>query len=278
LLASVPAHSDIFAGNRARGRIALSVAADDEGSRRQRVHEAGALRVRFPNVTDKGTLDAVIVNTAGGMTGGDRFDIDVAVGAGARLTVTTAAAEKVYRSLGPDTRIDVKLDVGAGAALAWLPQETILFDRVRLRRSIEVGLAPGASLLLAEGVVFGRSAMGETITDGHFSDRWRVRVGGALVFAESLRLDGAIAQKLAARAVAGAGIAIASVLKVPADEKAVAAVRALEKGFAGEVGVSAWNGLAVARLVAPDGAALHHDLIGVLTAFGDVPLPRLWLN
>jgi urease accessory protein len=120
--------------------------------------------------------------------------------------------------------------------------------------------------------------MGETVTDGHFSDRWRVRVGGALVFAESLRLDGAIAQKLAARAVAGAGIAIASVLKVPADEKAVAAVRALEKGFAGEVGVSAWNGLAVARLVAPDGAALHHDLISVLTALGDVPLPRLWLN
>ncbi len=274
----MPAHSDIFAGNRARGRIALSVAADDEGSRRQRVHEAGALRVRFPNAADKGTLDAVIVNTAGGMTGGDRFDIDVAVGAGARLTVTTAAAEKVYRSLGPDTRIDVKLDVGAGAALAWLPQETILFDRVRLRRSIEVELAPGASLLLAEGVVFGRSAMGETVAQGHFSDRWRVRVGGVLVFAESLRLDGAIAQKLAARAVAGAGVAIASVLKVPADEQAVAAVRALEKDFAGEVGVSAWNGLAVARLVAPDGAALHHDLVSVLTALGDVPLPRLWLN
>jgi urease accessory protein len=278
LLASVPGHSEIFAGNRALGRIALSVAADDETTRRQRVHEAGALRVRFPNAASKGTLDAVIVNTAGGMTGGDRFDIGVAVGAGARLTVTTAAAEKVYRSLGPDTRISVKLDVGAGAALAWLPQETILFDQVRLRRSIEVELAPDASLLLAEGVVFGRSAMGETVMHGHFSDRWRLRVGGALVFAESLRLDGAIAQRLAERAVAGAGVAIASVLKLPGDEKAVAAVRAMEKDFAGEVGVSAWNGLAVARLVAPDGATLHHDLIGVLTALGDGPLPRLWLN
>ncbi len=106
MLASAPAHNEIFAGNRAFGRIALSVAADGRLSRRQRVHEAGALRVRFPNVTSKGTLDAVIVNTAGGMTGGDSFDIDVAVGAGARLTVTTAAAEKVYRSLGPDTRIE----------------------------------------------------------------------------------------------------------------------------------------------------------------------------
>jgi urease accessory protein len=278
LLASAPADNEIFAGNRALGRIALSVAAAADGSRRKRVHEAGALRVRFPNVISKATLDAVIVNTAGGMTGGDRFDIDVKVEAGARLTVTTAAAEKVYRSLGPDTRISVKLDIGRGATLAWLPQETILFDQVRLHRSIDVELAPGASLLLAEGVVFGRSAMGETVTRGHFFDRWRVRVGGALVFAESLRLDGAIAQRLAERAVAGEGVAVASVLKLPGDERTVAAIRAVERDFAGEVGVSAWHGLAAARLVAPDGAALHHDLIGVLTALGDVPLPRLWLN
>lgn len=278
MLASAPVHSEIFAGNRARGRIALSVAADADRSRRQRVHEAGALRVRFPHVAGKAALEAVIVNTAGGMTGGDRFEIGIAVGAGARLTVTTAAAEKVYRSLGPDTEIGVKLDAGPGAALAWLPQETILFDKVRLRRSIDVGLAPAASLLLAEAVVFGRAAMGETVAQGHVADRWRVRVGGALVFAEALYLDGAIAQRLAEQAVAGGSVAIASVLKLPGDEKAVAAVRALEKDFAGQVGVSAWNGLAVVRLVAPDGEALRHDLVGVLTALGDGPPPRLWLN
>jgi urease accessory protein len=278
LLASAPAHSEIFAGNRALGRIALSVAAAADGSRRRRVYEAGALRVRFPNVAGKGALDAVIVNTAGGMTGGDRFDIDIAVEAGARLTVTTAAAEKVYRSLGPDTRIGIKLDVGQGAALAWLPQETILFDRVRLRRSIDIEAAPGARLLLAEGIVFGRSAMGETVTQGHCSDHWRVRCGGKLVFAESLRLDGAMAQRLAEHAVTAGGVAVASVLKLPGGDSDAAAVRAMASDFAGEVGISAWNGLAVARLVAPDGAALHHDLIGVLTALSDGPLPRLWLN
>jgi urease accessory protein len=278
LFASAPAHSEIFAGNRAVGRIVLSVAAAGDGTRRQRVHEAGALRVRFPNVTNKGTLDAVIINTAGGMAGGDRFDIDVAVKAGARLTVTTAAAEKIYRSLGPDTEIDVRLDVGPGAVLAWLPQETILFDQVRLRRAIEVDLASDASVLLAEGVVFGRSAMSETVLQGRFFDRWRVRVDGALVFAESLRLDGAIAQRLAQRAVAGESVAVASVLKVPANEKAIAAVRAMEKDFAGEVGISTWNGLTVARLVASDGAALHRDLVSVLTALSGMPLPRLWLN
>lgn len=242
------------------------------------MHEEGALRVRFPNVSNRDALEAVIVNTAGGMAGGDRFDLDIAVGCGAKLTVTTAAAEKIYRSLGPDTEIRVKLDIGSGGTLGWLPQETILFDQIRLRRSIEADLAPDASLLLAEGVVFGRSAMGETLAHGHFFDRWRVRRAGALIFAESLRLDDAIAERLSQRAVAGGAVAIASVLKVPGDDAAVAAVRAKEKDFAGEVGVSAWNGLALARLVAPDGAALHRDLIAVLTAFGNMPLPRLWLN
>ena len=278
MLAGTPAQSEIFAGNRAIGRIALSVAADADRSRRQRVHEEGALRVRFPNVSNRDALEAVIVNTAGGMAGGDRFDLDIAVGSGAKLTITTAAAEKIYRSLGPDTEIRVKLGIGSGGTLGWLPQETILFDQIRLRRSIEADLAPDASLLLAEGVVFGRSAMGETLAHGHFFDRWRVRRDGALVFAESLRLDDAIAEQLRQRAVAGGAVAIASVLKIPGDEAVVAAVRAKEKDFAGEVGVSAWNGLALARLVAPDGAALHRDLIAVLTAFGNMPLPRLWLN
>jgi len=278
LFAKTPADGEIFAGNRAVGRVALSVAAGSRGTHRQRVHEAGSLRVRFPNGTNGGALDAVIVNTAGGMTGGDRFDIDISVGAGARLTATTAAAEKIYRSLGPNTRVGVKLKVGPGGALVWLPQETILFDQVRLERTIEVELARDAGLILAEAVVFGRSAMGETVARGHFLDRWRVRVGGALAFAESLRLDGAIARRLAQGAVAAGGVAIASVLKIPGDDTGVAAVRAIEQDLAGEVGASAWNGVTLARLIALDGAALRRDLIGVLTALGGTPLPRLWLN
>lgn len=278
MLAKLPADGATFAGNRAHGRISLSAAATRGMSRRAHVHEAGSLRVRFPNVATGAGLEAVIVNTAGGMTGGDRFELDVAVGDGARLIVTTAAAEKIYRSLGPDTSVCVKLKVGAGGALAWLPQETILFDRMRLRRTIDADLAHHAQLIVAEALVFGRSAMGETVARGHLFDRWRIRVDGALVFAESLRLDGAIAENLAQRAAAAGGAAIASVLKIPAGEADLAAVRATEGDFAGEVGVSAFNGLALARLVAADGAALRRDLLGVLTAFGAAPLPRLWLN
>jgi urease accessory protein len=278
MLGSAPLRNEIFAGNRAVGRVAFTVAAGPGGSRRGRVHEAGSLRVRFPNGNSHAALEAVIVNTAGGMTGGDRFDIDIEVGAGAQLTVTTAAAEKIYRSLGPDTDICIKLDIGPGGALAWLPQETIVFDRARLRRSIDVALARDAKLLLAEAAVFGRSAMGETVVQGHFFDRWRVRVGGALVFAETLRLDGDIAQRLAQPAIAGGGVAVASIIKYPGNDGDATAVRAMHDRFAGEVGISAWNGLVVARLVATDGAALRRDLGAVLTALDAAPLPRLWLN
>jgi urease accessory protein len=278
MLGSAPLRNEIFAGNRAVGRLAFTVAAAPGGSRRGRVHEAGSLRVRFPNRSSEATLDAVIVNTAGGMAGGDRFAVDIKVGAGARLSVTTAAAEKIYRSLGPDTEIGITLDVAPGGALMWLPQETIVFDHVRLRRSIDVALARDAHLVLAEAAVFGRSAMGEAVIRGSFFDRWRLRVGGALVFAETLRLDGAIAQRLAKRAVANGGVAVASVIKYPGSDADAAAVRALQEDFTGEVGVSAWNGLVVARLVATNGAALRRDLVAVLAALDASPLPRLWLN
>jgi urease accessory protein len=267
--------SEIFAGNRAAGRIALSVKAEEGVSRRGRVHEAGMLRVRFPHAETRGVLDAVIINTAGGMTGGDRCSIDINVEAGAAATVTTAAAEKIYRSLGPDAEIKVRLDVGCGGLLAWLPQETILFDRVRLRRTIEVALERDARLLLAETVVFGRTAMGETPRGGHFFDRWRVRVDGVLLFAETIRLDGAIAEKLAQRAIGGGATALGSLIAIPGNDETVAAIRA--RSFVGDVGVSAWNGLAVVRLLAANGAALRHDLIGVSKALR-APLPRLWLN
>jgi urease accessory protein len=269
-----PERERIFAANRASGRIALAVAASGGRTRRSRVAEAGSLRVRFPNVTDD-PLEAVLVNTGGGMTGGDRFSAALSVGAGARLMAGTAAAEKIYRSTGAETEMDIRLSLDDGAQLAWLPQETILFDGARLSRRIEVDLAPEASLLMAEAVVFGRAAMGETMEQGAFADRWRVRRQGRLIFADGVRLDGAVAAKLAAPAVAAGGIAVATILIAPAGEVQLAAVRGLD--CTGEIGISAWNGIAVARLVARDGLALRHDLIAVLAALGQ-RLPRLWLQ
>jgi urease accessory protein len=171
----------------------------------------------------------------------------------------------------------VTLDVAPGAALAWLPQETILFDRARLSRTIDVSMAVDARLFLAEAIVFGRSGMGEAVEEGALFDRWRVRRGGKLVYAESVRLDGAIAKRLAEPAVAKGGIAVATVLVGPGDDSVVEKVRALESEFSGEVGASSWNGIAAVRLCAADGAALRHDLVHVMTAVRGT-LPRIWTN
>lgn len=266
--------SDVFAANRARGRISLAVAPSGGVTRPRQVAEEGSLRVRFPGARTHG-LEAVTVNTAGGIAGGDHFDVAVMAETGGQLTVTTTAAEKVYRSLGPAATIDLRLTVQPGGTLFWLPQETILFDRARLRRTIEADVAAGARLVLAEAIVFGRTAMGESVEQGCLFDRWRVRHGGKLRFAETVRLEGAVAETLRHRAVASGAVAVATVLTLPGDAAALGAVRAAD--VRSEVAASAWNGLLVARIVAKEAAWLRHDLAAVLTAMG-APLPRLWVN
>ena len=262
---------------RARGRIGLDVEAVSGLTRRRRVHESGSLRVRFPG-SPASELEAVTVNTGGGMTGGDAFDLDISVGEHARLVITTTAAEKIYRSLGPPVTIDVKLNVAAGGALTWLPQETILFDKAALHRRIEVDLVEDARLIVVEPLIFGRTGMGESVRSGELHDRWRVRHNGKLIYAESITLDGRISETLAETVVANGGVATATALVVPGDESLVDAIHAMHSEFRGEVGVSAWNGQTVLRFCARDGAALRHDITCALGALRAAPLPRLWIN
>jgi urease accessory protein len=271
------AASAIFAANRAQGAVRFDVRCDGGVTRRGRLHESGSLRVRFPSPEDEG-LSAVFVNTAGGVAGGDHFDIAISAGEGTRLTLTTAAAEKVDRAPEAPARLDISLKAASGAHLAWLPQETILFDRAKISRRIDIDLAEDASLLLCEIVVFGRAAMGERMEQGEFVDRWRLRRGGRLVFAETVRLDGDIGAKLAKPAVAKGGVAIATALIVPGDEAVVERIREATDTFGGEVGISAWNGFAMARFCAQDAARLRADMMTVLGRASSAALPRLWLN
>ena len=269
--------AQVFAANRAVGRIALVAEYGRGITRRVRLHEAGGLRMHFPGARAR-ELQAVLINTAGGIAGGDRFDLDIAAGDKARLVVSSAAAEKFYRSLGPKARIGIKLSAGADASLAWLPQETILFDGARLERTIDIDLAADARLVFAEAVVFGRTGMGEVVKHGFLFDRWRVRRGGALIFAESVRLDGAIAAKLHEAAVANGGAAIATVLVVSGSAETLEPLRAHGSRFKGDVGTSAWNGIAVARLCAADGAALRHDLMALVARLRGGRLPHCWIH
>ena len=272
----VSASLSTFEANRARGAVRFDVHARDGVTRRGALHESGSLRVRFPSPDGEG-LSGVFINTAGGVAGGDRFDIDISAADAARLTLTTAAAEKVYRAPGTPALLNISLKLAAGAQLAWLPQETILFDRARVHRRFDIELDETASLLLCEIVVFGRAAMGERMALGEFTDRWRMRRGGKLAFAETVRLDGDIGAKLARSAVAKGGVAIGTALIVPGDETLIGRIREASDTFVGEVGISAWNGFAMARFCAQDAAALRTDMMTVLARTGTA-LPRLWLN
>ena len=271
------AASAIFAANRARGAVTFDVHQVEGVTRRRQLHESGSLRVRFPSPEAEG-LSAVFVNTAGGVAGGDRFDIAIATGEGSRLAVTTAAAEKVYRAAGAPSQLNIALKLAADSHLAWLPQETILFDRAQVSRRIDIDLAESASLLLCEIVVLGRAAMGERMLSGQFVDRWRLRRGGRLVFAETVRLDGDIGEKLRQPAIAKGGVAVGTALIVPGDETLVERIRELSESFGGEVGISQWNGFAMARFCAQDAAKLRADMMAVLGRASGASLPRLWLN
>jgi urease accessory protein len=267
----------IFAANRARGSVTFDVHQVEGVTRRRQLHESGSLRVRFPSPEAAG-LSAVFVNTAGGVAGGDRFEIKITAGEGSRIAATTAAAEKIYRAKGPAAQFDIALKAAAGSQLSWLPQETILFNEARLSRRIDIDLAESASLALCEIVVFGRTAMGERLLQGGLVDRWRLRRGGRLVFAETIRLDGDIGEKLSKAAVAKDGVAIGTALIVPGDEALVERLRELSSSFGGEVGISAWNGFAMARFCAQDAARLRADMVAVLRRATGLAMPRLWLG
>jgi urease accessory protein len=244
-------------------------------TRLDRLHQAGAAKVRLPHVSVGAPPLAVLINTAGGLTGGDRISTEVAVGEGCCAQLTTQACEKIYRSAGGAASVGVQLTLGKGARLDWLPQETILFDGARLTRTLEADLAADATLLVVEAVIFGRSAHGEAVRSGLLADRWRIRRQRKLVFADDLRFDWARADLLSRPAVlAGAG-AMATILYVGDEsERRLEALRATI-GAAG--GASAFGGKLLARVTAEGGAALRRVLIpGLVGLLDGAALPTIW--
>ncbi|HEX2137079.1 MAG TPA: urease accessory protein UreD [Microvirga sp.] len=219
----------------------------------------------------------MLINTSGGICCGDRFQAEAEAGPSARIVLATPAAEKVYRSDGPDAELSVRLSLACGSELAWLPQETILYDQARIRRRFTAALAADARLLAFEAVVFGRTARGEEVRHGLFEDRWRISREGRLVYADTLRLSGSIASLLERPAIAGGGRAVATVLYVAPDaEGRLDEARELLQGSASCAGASAWNGLLAVRLLARDPSDLRRDAVRFLAAFRASPLPRVW--
>jgi urease accessory protein len=263
---------------RARGRVLLSAKAAEGGaSTVAELAQAGSGRVLFPHrVAADDALEAVIVNVGGGIAGGDRFEVSLAAQAGARLVASTQACEKVYRSDGRTAEVSTALAVAAGASLAWLPQETILFDRAKLARTLEVTLAATARCLVCDAVILGRHAMGESVTSAAFHDSWRVKRGGRLVFAEETRFDGDLAPLAAPSGLAGRTGFATFVMAGPnlADRRDRA--RAMIERDGHEAGVSIVGDLLVCRLVAVSGITLRAGLSALVRELSDQEPPRVW--
>ena len=265
-----------LSGVRADVEVAIACAADGTHTRLATLTEGGGYRAKFPRPLGR-DLEAVIVNSGGGVAGGDRVQLSASAGAGARLTVSTATAERIYRSLGPSTEINVRIEAQAGATLGWLPQPTILFSGARLDRRFEVDLAAGARLILAETFVFGRIASGEIMGNGMVRDRWRIRRNGRLVFAETTRLDGDLAALLDRPAVAGGARASGlTVIVAPDAEDLRDRIRDALAECRADHGVSAWGGLLVVRALASGLDAVHDVVQQVVRIAMGGAVPRAW--
>jgi len=237
------------------------------------LYQEGCAKIRLPHTHNDG-LQAVLMNTAGGLTGGDHVRWSATAKAGAKLTLTTPACERVYRSIGGDAVVENRLLAEPGAHIDWLPQETILFEHARLDRSLEVDLAGDATLTAVEAVLLGREAMGEGAYEARLRDNWRIRRNGRLIHAEATLLSADPRERSGSSLLNGA-LAFATVLHVSPDaERKLDAVRALlpEAG-----GASLAGERLTVRLLAASGLALRRSLSPIIALLSNAgALPRLW--
>jgi urease accessory protein len=241
----------------------------------ERLFETGGLRWRFPRSSRP--CEVAIVNTGGGVAGGDSYRVSLSLGAGAEVEATTPSAERIYRSDGDAAAVATRLSLAPCARLFWLPQETLMFEGAALERRLEVEMSAEASLVIAEMLVFGRLAMGEGRIDASLRDSWRLRRDGRLVFADETRLKHA-GEALERRAVGAGARAVATIVAAaPNIEARLPDLRAaLEaEGGGAEAGASAFDGLIVGRLVSPSPSRLRARLIAAIVALGGRK-PRLW--
>jgi len=274
----IPVQPPVLQRVRADGRV--SVRQIDGRTRLHRLFQEGAAKIRFP-APESAALEAVLINTAGGLTGGDRVEWSADAAPGSSLSLTTQACEKIYRAGTGRAEVSVALKAGAGARLCWLPQETILFDGAALSRRLDVDLAQDASALILEATIFGRKAMGERVDRAMFHDRWRVRHAGRLVHAEDFRIGPDVADQLSRQATTNGGRAVATLLFLGENaEELLTSVRALT----GEAGsASFWcvggTGKLLARIVAEDGYALRRRLLPLARLLnGQAGLSKIWTS
>lgn len=266
------------------GRIAFSL--KDGKTRLDELYQSGAAKIRLPMVHDGDHAEAVLINVSGGLTGGDRFSWQTHLAPETKLSVTTQACEKIYRADHGFSEVKTEITLAENAALSWLPQESILFDRSALRRVVDVDMAPTSRLLILESAVLGREAFGETVTKALLHDRWRLKVAGKLVHAEETKLMGDPGKVASGPARLNGMTAFASlVLLAPNAGAFLEPLRELPNIEGANMGVSLLPAFQtsklVARFAASHGLALRRALIPAVEllnrhALNMGGLPKVW--
>jgi urease accessory protein len=247
------------------------------------VFQRAPIRIMFPRTTGAAVEEAVLINTAGGIAGGDRLQFDVTARANAAIAVTSQAAEKIYRALDEPARIATRLKACEAAKLAWLPQETIVFNRGRLSRKTEIDVSSGAELLALEWLVLGRAALGEEVVGGHISDSWRVKKDGRLIWADSFRATDETFPHLHRKALLANCKAVATLIYFgPQLDARLEFLRDIFASLECHCAATSVSGLIIVRFAAKVSADLRRALQRTLQQFsgelgsGPFRVPKMW--
>lgn len=264
---------------RSRGTVKVGFKSRGSATVLDDLYQSGCLRIRMPTPENRTSPDAIVINTSGGLTGGDQVSLTVGWQRGTSAALCSQAAEKIYRSSQGQAVVSNRLDVQEGARAEWLPQETIIFNRARLNRKCEVSVAQGGRFLGLESIVFGRAAMGEEVTLGQVRDGWRIFRAGRLVYADVFHIDGEISARLDRSAIGACARAFGTILLI-AGENLAGLVEQLRASFAcarGRAAATHWNGVLAVRFLARDSEILRHDMVLALSILrGGRSLPRPW--
>ena len=263
------------------GRLVLS--GSENGTRIEDVFERSPIRIMFPRTGHRAVEEAVLINTAGGVAGGDRLECSVSALPGASIAVTSQAAEKVYRALHEPARVATRLKARESAKLAWLPQETIVFNQARLHRTTEIELFAGAELLALEWLVLGRAAHGEVVDSGNISDSWRVKRDGRLIWADSFHITDEIVPHLNRKALLSNCNAVATLVYFGSDlDKRLDFLREIIPSLGCNCAATLVSGLIVVRFAAKESSDLKLALRSFLQQFGPklgsgpFRVPKMW--
>jgi urease accessory protein len=268
---------------RAEGAVRIVLSGSESGTHVKEVFQQSPLRILFPSTIAGAVEEAVLLNTAGGIAGGDRLECGVTALTNASIAVTSQAAEKVYRALTVPAQSVTKLKVCAAAKLAWLPQETILFNWARLSRTTEIELTLGAELLALEWLVLGRAAHGEKMTGGHIADSWRVKKDGRLIWADSFRATDEVFPHLHRKALLSDCKAFGTLVYFgPCLDARLEFLRDIAPSLDCRCSMTSVSGLIIARFAARTSFEVRLALRGFLQNFGaelgghPFRVPKMW--